>query len=130
LLFKLKRDRKLILKLRDMDEYILIFRHEDGHKVASPEQIEKWMKQTKEWMAGISPPGKVTGGNGLSFKDARVINHRNIVANVPFGIAKETIGGYIIIATSSIDEAVEFAKGCPVLQGEGNSVEVRRIAKK
>jgi hypothetical protein len=28
-----------------------------------------------------------------------------------------------------VEEAVEFAKGCPVLQGEGNSVEVRRIAK-
>jgi hypothetical protein len=25
---------------------------------------------------------------------------------------------------------VEFAKGCPVLQGEGNSVEVRKIAKR
>ena len=31
--------------------------------------------------------------------------------------------------TESVDEAVEFAKGCPVLQGDGNSVEVRKIAK-
>ena len=29
-----------------MDEFILIFRHEDGHKVTSPEQIQIWMKQT------------------------------------------------------------------------------------
>jgi len=33
----------------------------------------------------------------------------------------------IIVKAESIEEAVEFAKGCPVLQGEGNSVEVRRI---
>jgi len=28
-----------------------------------------------------------------------------------------------------LGEAVEFAKGSPVLQGEGNSMEVRKIAK-
>jgi hypothetical protein len=28
-----------------------------------------------------------------------------------------------------VEEAVEFAKGSPVLQGEGNTVEVRKIAK-
>jgi hypothetical protein len=31
-----------------MDEYILIFRHQDGNKVASPEQIQIWMKQTMD----------------------------------------------------------------------------------
>ena len=35
----------------------------------------------------------------------------------------------MIVKADSVEEAVEFAKGCPVLQGEGNSVEVRRIAK-
>jgi len=29
-----------------------------------------------------------------------------------------------------LDEAVEFAKGCPVLQGDGNTVEVRQIARR
>ncbi len=45
------------------------------------------------------------------------------------GIA-ETIGGYMIVRAESVEEAVEFAKGCPVLQGEANSVEVRRIARR
>ncbi len=34
-----------------MDEFILIFRHEDGLKVASPEQIQVWMK-TNERLDG------------------------------------------------------------------------------
>jgi hypothetical protein len=55
--------------------------------------------------------------------------NNNIVTNGPFGDIKETIGGYIIVRAESVDEAVEFAKGCPVLQGEGNSVEVRKIAR-
>jgi len=112
-----------------MDEYILIFRHEDGNKVASPEQIAIWMKQTKDWIGTISVKNKFSGGNGLPFDDSRVVRPNNVVTNGPFGKIKETIGGYIIVKADSVDEAVEFAKGCPVLQGEGNSVEVRKIAK-
>ncbi|SKC78927.1 YciI family protein [Ohtaekwangia koreensis] len=112
-----------------MEEFILIFRHEDGKKTASPEQIQAWMKQTMDWIGGIAAQNKFSGGNGLPFDDARVVRPNNVVTNGPFGEIKETIGGYIIVKANSVDEAVEFAKGSPVLQGEGNSVEVRRIAK-
>jgi hypothetical protein len=113
-----------------MDEFMLIFRHEDGQKVASPEQIQIWMKQTMDWIGGIAAQNKFSGGNGLPFENSRVVRHNNVVTNGPFGEIKETIGGYIIVKADSVDEAVEFAKGCPVLQGEGNSVEVRKIAKR
>jgi hypothetical protein len=112
-----------------MDEFILIFRHEDGKKVASTEQIQIWMKQTMEWINGIAAQNKFNGGNGLPFEDARVVRPNNVVTDGPFGKIKETIGGYIIVKANSVNEAVEFAKGCPILQGEGNSVEVRKIAK-
>ena len=115
-----------------MEEYALIMRHEDGKKIASPEQMEIWMKQTMDWIGGIAAQNKFVGGTGLPFDAARVVTKRNassIVTNGPFGEIKETIGGFITVRADSIDEAVEFAKGCPVLQGEGNSVEVRKIAK-
>ncbi len=112
-----------------MKEFILIFRHEDGNKVASPEQIQIWMKQTMDWIGGIAAQNKFVLGNGLPFDESKVVWHNNVVTNGPFGDIKETIGGYIIVKANSIDEAVEFAKGSPVLQGDGNSVEVRQIAK-
>ena len=112
-----------------MQEFILIFRHQDGHKVASPEQIQVWMQQTMDWIGGIAAQNKFVQGNGLPFDNAKVVGHNNVVTNGPFGNIKETIGGYIIVKADSFDEAVEFAKGCPVLQGEGNTVEVRKIAK-
>jgi hypothetical protein len=113
-----------------MEEYLLIFRHEDGHKVASPEQMQIWMKQTMDWLNGIAAQNKFDGrGTGLSFDDAKVVRPKNVVTDGPFGEIKETIGGFVIVKADSADEAVEFAKGCPVLQGEGNSVEVRKIAK-
>ena len=112
-----------------MDEYILIFRHQDGNKVASPEQIQVWMKQTMDWIGGIAAQKKFSYGNGLPFDGAKVVHHKGIVTNGPFGEIKETIGGYIVVKAESVDEAVEFAKGSPVLQGDGNTVEVRKIAK-
>ena len=111
-----------------MDEFILIFRHQDGNQVASPEQIQVWMKQTMDWINGITSKNKCVGGNGLPFQDAKVVGHKGVVTNGPFGEIKETIGGYIIVKAESVDEAVEFAKGCPVLAGDGNSVEVRMIS--
>ncbi|MBL0135209.1 MAG: transcription initiation protein [Chitinophagaceae bacterium] len=111
-----------------MDQYALIMRHEDGGKIASPEQMEIWMKQTMDWIGSIAAKNKFVGGTGLPFDGARVVKHNGIVTNGPFGEIKETIGGFITVKADSIEEAVEFAKGCPVLQGEGNSVEVRRIA--
>ena len=112
-----------------MDEYALIMRHEDGKKIASPEQMEIWMKQTMDWIGGIAAQNKFVGGTGLLFDDAKVVKPHNIVTNGPFGEIKETIGGFITVKADSVEEAVEFAKGCPVLQGEGNSMEVRRIAR-
>ena len=115
-----------------MDEYLLIMRHEDGRKIASPEQMEIWMKQTMDWIGGIAAQNKFVGGTGLPFDDARVVKTKNakkMVTNGPFGEIKETIGGFITVRADSVEEAVEFAKGCPVLQGEGNTVEVRKIAK-
>ena len=113
-----------------MEEFALIFRHEDAGPVVSPEQMQQWMQQTMDWLGGIAAQNKlVSHGNGLSFKESRVVRSNKTVTNGPFGEIKETIGGYVIVRAESVDEAVEFAKGSPVLQGEGNSVEVRKIAK-
>src|SRR4051812_44419208 len=112
-----------------MKEFMLIFRHEDGQKIASPEQIQVWMKQTMDWIGGIAAQNKFVQGNGLPFDEAHVVHHRGIVTNGPFGDIKETLGGYIVVKADSVEEAIEFAKGSPVLQGEGNTVEVRKIAR-
>jgi hypothetical protein len=112
-----------------MNEFALIMRHEDGATLASPEQIQVWMKQTMDWIDSIAAQNKFISGTGLPFDDARVVHSNKAVTNGPFGEIKETIGGFIIVKADSVEEAVNFAMGCPVLQGDGNSVEVRKIAK-
>lgn len=112
----------------NMKEYILLFRHENVNGKVSPEQIQQWMKQQMEWVGSIAEKNQFVSGTGLLFDDAKVVGHQKIVTNGPFGDIKETLGGYIIVKAHSAEEAAEFAKGAPVLQGEGNTVEVRQIA--
>jgi len=111
-----------------MEEYALIMRHEDGSKIASPEQMKIWMDQTMEWIGGIAALNKFVSATGLLFESARVVWSDKSTTHYAFGKLKETMGGIIVVRADSFEEAVEFAKGCPVLQGEGNSVEVRKIA--
>jgi hypothetical protein len=112
-----------------MKEYILLFRHENVNGKVSPEQIQAWMKQQIEWVKSIAAKNQFVSGTGLLFDDSKVVNHKKIVTNGPFGDIKETLGGYITVLANSADEAAEFAKGAPILQGEGNTVEVRQISK-
>lgn len=112
-----------------MKEFILIFRHENVNGKVSPEQMQQWMKQQMDWVDSIAAQNKFIGGTGLLFDGAKVVDHNKMVTNGPFGDIKETLGGYVMVRAESAEEAAEFAKGTPILQGEGNTVEVREILK-
>jgi hypothetical protein len=40
---------------------------------------------------------------------------------------RESVAGYIIVKATDFDDAVAMAKECPILHGDGTSVEVRKI---
>lgn len=111
-----------------MNEYILIFRHEDPSQSVTQEQMQQWMQQTMAWINGIAAQNKFSDGKGLLFEESRVVKSGGVSENA-FGNTHETIGGYIIVRAENIDEAVAFAQGSPILQAPENSVEVRRIAR-
>jgi len=110
-----------------MKQFILLFRHENVNGKVSPEQMQQWMKQQMEWVNGIVAQGKFVSGTGLLFDNAKVVDHKKLVTDGPFGEIKETLGGFIMVKAENADEAAGFAKGAPTLQGEGNTVEVREI---
>src|SRR4051812_16790542 len=91
-------------KTKIMKEYILLFRHENVNGKVSPEQMQQWMKQQMDWVAGIVAQNKFVSGTGLLFDDAKVVNHKKLVTNGPFGDIKETLGGYIIVKAASAEE--------------------------
>jgi hypothetical protein len=50
------------------------------------------------------------------------------MTDAPFGEGREIIGGCTIVQAKDIDEAVEIAKGCPILASNAN-IEVRPFKK-
>ena len=111
-----------------MDEFILLFRLDILTKDAqpSPELMQVYMKQYHDWVGGIAAQNKFVGGKGLS-KEGRVLKPDSLVTDGPFAEIKESIAGFITIRAADFDEAVSLAKDCPMLNGAGNSVEVRKV---
>jgi hypothetical protein len=68
----------------------------------------------------------IDGGDGLQ-PTGRMVRPGGHVSDGPFIEAKELVGGFSIIKASNYDQAVEYAKSCPILAG-GGSIEIRELA--
>ncbi|MDB4925085.1 YciI family protein [Mucilaginibacter sp.] len=110
-----------------MNDFLLIFRREASFDTQlTPEQLQEISKPWQDWMGGLAAQNKlVNQGNRLN-SDGKVVKPNNVVTNGAYVEVKELIGGYTIIKATSLDEAAEIAKGCPIL-AVGGSVEVRQI---
>ena|SRR5258707_13817050 len=111
-----------------MDEYLILMRLDLITKEAqpSPEQMQVYMKQYQDWVGSIAAQNKFVGGTALS-TEGRVIKPKDVVTDGPFAEIKESIAGFITIRAKDFEEAVSMARSCPILGGEGNSVEVRKV---
>ncbi len=110
-----------------MKEFVLIFRTSSTPSAPpTKEQAEQMMSSWMNWMGSIAAQDKLASrGSRLGITDSKVVGPGNVVTNGPFTEIKEFINGFMIVKADSIDEAVEFAKECPMVTGGGGKVEVR-----
>ena len=109
-----------------MEKFMLIFRQNPAAlQSVAPEQIQANLERWMTWLNDLGQQGKLAGGEQLT-PNAKVVTHKQIVTDGPFTEAKEIVAGFVIVNATNIDEALEIAKTCPVLEFEG-SVEVRQI---
>jgi hypothetical protein len=110
-----------------MKEYLLIFRNDfKAIPSLSPEEMQANTKKWMDWIGGIAAQNKLANRGNRLASSGKVVNQNNVITDGPYSEIKESVGGYSIIKTDSYEEAVEIAKGCPVLTMGGN-VEVREI---
>jgi hypothetical protein len=110
-----------------MKDFLLLFRSAPSDRpMPSPEELQNISKPWQDWMGSIAAQNKLANrGNRLGFDGATVLPG-NVVTDGPYAEIKEILAGYILVNTGSIEEAIELAKGCPILSIGGN-VEVRSI---
>lgn len=114
-----------------MKEFALIFRMDILTPGAqpSPQQMEIYMQDWMNWINNISQQGQLaTGGNHFSPVNAAVLRSNQQTTPGPYASNKESIAGYILILANDLQGAIEIAEKCPILNGPGNSVEVREVA--
>jgi hypothetical protein len=113
-----------------MNKFVLFFRMDitTPEVQPSPEQMEIYMKQWDKWINGIAAKKKLAKGGTHLSTEGKVLRSNIFISDGPYETNKESVAGYIIIKAKNMNEAVEIAKECPILQGEGTSVEVRKMA--
>ena len=113
-----------------MEKYMLIFRNslhtEDDFQSLSPEAMQSELDKWGQWIGGIAAQGKMLNSDALHQSGKIVKGSKHVVTDGPFIESKELVSGYLTLSASSIDEAIELSKGCPIYDIEG-SVEVRQI---
>jgi hypothetical protein len=111
-----------------MREYLFLFRGGDGRNLQkSPEAWQAHMQKWMVWMQGLADQGKLLGAQPLDADGKQVTGNEKVISDGPFMEGKEMVAGYLIGKAGSYDDAVEIAKGCPILEFDDGKVEIRQI---
>jgi hypothetical protein len=111
-----------------MTEFMMIFRNDYNPTIKpSPEQMQTSIKQWQDWIGSIAAQGKFISTNRLGF-EGKTLKANNVIVDGPYAEIKEIVGGYILVKAASIEEAIQLAEGCPILN-IGGHVEVRNVLK-
>lgn len=111
-----------------MKEYLFLFRGGDGATLQkSPEKWQQHMQDWMQWMGNLAQEGKFVGAQPLSTTGKQVTGNAKLVTDGPFLEGKEMVGGYLMCKAADYNEAVDIAKGCPILVFDDGVVEIREI---
>lgn len=92
----------------------------DDAQKPSPAQMQEMYAKFGAWQEKFRDNLIDMGGK---LGDGRLV----ATADGPFVEVKELVGGYMIVAAETLDEAVEVARECPGLVRPGSGVEVIEI---
>ena len=109
-------------------EFMILFRSIDWNKDLSLEEMQQVMDRTLGWFERLREEGKFKAAQPL-FNEGKVISGttKRVVTDGPFAESKETVGGYLILSVDTMEEALDIARGWPLLDC-GCTLEVRPLA--
>jgi hypothetical protein len=111
-----------------MKDYLFVYRaNYSVMPERTPEQMQAMMEKWMDWIKSIAAKNQLIDRGHRLENSGKVVNGNSAVTNGPYTEIKESIGGYSLVKAASYDQAVELAKGCPILTVGGN-VEIREIS--
>lgn len=107
--------------------YMLIFR---GGAVSradvSPSVLQAHLEKWYAWADELTREGRRNVGTPLDNSGKAVRGAERVVTDGPYAESKDLVTGAMIISASSLEDAVEVARGSPTFEFDG-SVEVRPV---
>ncbi len=111
-----------------MKEFVMIYRSEPmGEIKLTPEGNLEVSKEWENWMGGVAAQNKLVSPGMRLGNEGRTLKPGNIITNGPYAEVKEIVGGLSIFRAESIEEVLELAKSCPMLNVADGCVEIRDI---
>jgi len=115
-----------------MAEFIYLYRNTEADSreyMGTPKAAQESMKLWMAWLQDLEAKGHLKSrGEPLERTGKVVTGPKKQVIDGPFVEAKDIVSGFSIIEAKDEAQALELARGCPVLRGSG-SVEVRAVMK-
>jgi hypothetical protein len=109
-----------------MSKFIYLFRsNPTAYQSMSPEQMQQNLKKWMDWKDTLEKNGHIHMlGERLDGTGKVVKGKAKTVIDGPYVEVKDFVQGYLLVEAKDLDQAVELAKGCPVLNLDG-TVEIR-----
>lgn len=107
-------------------KFMMIFRFEPNpNDQPTQEEQNQMHQQWGAFIGNLAITEKLISTNQLGFNGKVLSADLSVTEGISLAAGK-TVGGNLIVKASSTDEAIELAKGCPILH-MGGTVEVRDI---
>lgn len=106
-------------------KFMCILRSQSGScEESSPSEMEVMFAKYQQWQNKFSE-NIADMGNKLGEKGSVVT--QGGVSDGPFVEIKEIIGGYMMLQTSNLEEAIEVIKQSPMVEDPNVSIEIREV---
>ena len=110
-----------------MTKYLFLYRSPSDapRPQQSPADMQEAMAHWSAWKAKFE---KQILDMGDALTRAGAVCRTDGVTDGPYIEGKEVIGGYMIVETRSLEEAIQIANEGPMMRSPGASIEIRALA--
>jgi hypothetical protein len=112
-----------------MSEFVFLYRStpdEQREAMGTPERAQRSLEAYMTWIRTLESTGHLKAPGMPLDRTGRVVRQEHAVTDGPYIEVKDMVLGFIVVEARDIDEAVELAHGCPIVQG-GGSIEIRPV---
>ena len=115
-----------------MSEFVFLFRStEAGYQenMGTPERAQRSMQAWVAWIRDLEAKGHLKNPGQPLERTGKVVRGKDKVTDGPFAETKDIVLGFIVVEAPDVEHAARLARECPMVAGEGGSVEVRPVMK-